>query len=103
MEIGSHGLTHEYLTTMAPREAIREIRESKASIEQTLGLEVTSFAPVGGHFRRWMVEEAVEFTGHVGLRPSEFGRGPVGAHAPVSGVESGQPPNGVLDGRRRRG
>lgn len=58
MEIGSHGLTHRYLITMRRSEALREIRESKAKLEQEIGYEVRSFAPVGGHFRQWMKEEA---------------------------------------------
>lgn len=60
MEIASHGLTHRYLVPMFRREAIREIRESKARIEQDLGSEVASFAPVGGHFEKWMFQEAAE-------------------------------------------
>jgi peptidoglycan/xylan/chitin deacetylase (PgdA/CDA1 family) len=60
MEIGSHGLTHRYLVTMSRRDALREIQESKARLEQMLGTEVVSFAPVGGHFRKWMVDAAAE-------------------------------------------
>jgi peptidoglycan/xylan/chitin deacetylase (PgdA/CDA1 family) len=60
MEIGSHGLTHRYLVTMSTSEATREIRESKARLEETLGVEVHSFAAVGGHFKRWMLEIAAE-------------------------------------------
>jgi len=60
MEIGSHGLTHRYLITMNQNEAIREIRESKERLEQEIGVRVKSFAPVGGHYRRWMKETAYE-------------------------------------------
>jgi peptidoglycan/xylan/chitin deacetylase (PgdA/CDA1 family) len=60
MEIGSHGLTHRYLVTMSRRDALREIQESKARLEQMLGAEVVSFAPVGGHFRNWMLDAAAE-------------------------------------------
>jgi peptidoglycan/xylan/chitin deacetylase (PgdA/CDA1 family) len=60
MEIGSHGLTHQYLTTMTRSEAIREIRESKDRLEQTTGTKVVSFAPVGGHYKKWMEECAYE-------------------------------------------
>jgi len=60
MEIASHGLTHRYLVTMPRREAIREIRQSKERIQQMVGVDVCSFAPVGGHFRRWMLDEAAE-------------------------------------------
>ena len=54
MEIGSQGLTHRYLITMTRDEAIREIRESKEKLEQELDTAVSSFAPAGGHFSRWM-------------------------------------------------
>lgn len=58
MEIGSHGLTHHYLVSIPRNEAIREICESKEKLEQEIGLEVTSFAPVGGHYKKWMEEVA---------------------------------------------
>jgi peptidoglycan/xylan/chitin deacetylase (PgdA/CDA1 family) len=60
MEIGSHGLTHQYLITMTRNEASREIRESKDRLEQAAGTKVFSFAPVGGHYRRWMEQFAHE-------------------------------------------
>ena len=60
MEIGSHGLTHRYLTSMTRSEAIREIRESKDRLEQAIGMRVVSFAPVGGHYRKWMEKCAYE-------------------------------------------
>ena len=60
MEIGSHGLTHGYLVAMPRREALREIRESKISLEQMLGTEIASFAPAGGHFNKWMLDAAAE-------------------------------------------
>jgi len=58
MEVGSHGLSHRYLLTMPWHEAIREIRESKANLQEQIGVEVTSFAPVGGHFRKWTFHAA---------------------------------------------
>ena len=60
MEIGSHGLTHQYLITMTRNEAIREIRESKDRLEQATGTKVVSFAPVGGHYKKWMEKCAYE-------------------------------------------
>jgi peptidoglycan/xylan/chitin deacetylase (PgdA/CDA1 family) len=60
MEIGSHGLTHRYLVTMPRREALGEIRESKRRLEHMLGVKVVSFAPVGGHFAKWMIDAAAE-------------------------------------------
>ena len=60
MEIGSHGLTHHYLINMERDEAIREIKESKDRLEKQVGTEVKSFAPVGGHYRKWMKSIAQE-------------------------------------------
>jgi len=58
MEIGSHGLTHRYLTTMTRNDAMREILESRNRLEQEIGFQVKSFAPVGGHYRKWMIDYA---------------------------------------------
>jgi peptidoglycan/xylan/chitin deacetylase (PgdA/CDA1 family) len=60
MEIGSHGLSHNYLTAIPPQKAIHEIWYSKRRIEQELGHRVHSFAPVGGHFKKWMLPIAAE-------------------------------------------
>jgi len=60
MEIGSHGLTHRYLTLMPEPESKNEIRESKDIIEQTIGNSVSSYAAVGGHFQDWMVDYAFQ-------------------------------------------
>ena len=58
MEIGSHGLTHRNLLSLGSDEARGEVRCSKEALEGRLGTSVVSFAPVGGHYERWMVEEA---------------------------------------------
>lgn len=58
MEIGSHGLTHQYLTAMSEHDAIEEIKDSKHRIEDIIGAEVVSYAPVGGHYSNWMVTSA---------------------------------------------
>lgn len=60
MEIGSHGLTHRYLIAMERNEAMREIRESKERLEKEIGIKMVSFAPVGGHYHKWMREFAFE-------------------------------------------
>ncbi len=60
MEIASHGMNHRYLLAMSRAEARREIHESKVRLEQLLGNEVICFASVGGHYRRWMLDEAEE-------------------------------------------
>ncbi|MGD0310204.1 MAG: polysaccharide deacetylase family protein [Acidobacteriota bacterium] len=60
MEIASHGCTHRYLVTMARREAIVELAQSKAELEYALGTHVASFAAVGGHYRDWMIAAAAD-------------------------------------------
>lgn len=50
IEIGSHGLSHQILTTMSPAEVRRELVESKLLIEEKIGRPVTSIAyPNGNH------------------------------------------------------
>jgi peptidoglycan/xylan/chitin deacetylase (PgdA/CDA1 family) len=44
VEIGCHTVTHPALSTIAPSSQEREIRESKACLEEVLGHSVTSFA-----------------------------------------------------------
>lgn len=61
VEIGSHTLTHPFLTQLDPREAWREIEFSKKKIEDRLGVEVTSFCYPYGDYNtaiRDMVEKA---------------------------------------------
>jgi peptidoglycan/xylan/chitin deacetylase (PgdA/CDA1 family) len=58
MEIGSHGLQHRYLVTLPASEARSEILNSRDSLQQSLGMEIVSFSPVGGHYAPWMIEEA---------------------------------------------
>lgn len=60
MEIGSHGLNHIYLTNISKEKAISEILDSKKKLEDKLGIEINSFAPVGGHYRKWMIDIAQE-------------------------------------------
>lgn len=50
IEIGSHGVSHQILTTMSQSDAREELTKSKIEIEQKLGRPVTSFAyPNGNH------------------------------------------------------
>ncbi len=60
MEIGSHGLDHRYLVSINSSEAVREIRESKERLEEILCKKVFSFAPPGGHYKKWMLPIARE-------------------------------------------
>jgi peptidoglycan/xylan/chitin deacetylase (PgdA/CDA1 family) len=58
MEIGSHGMTHQFLTLMPYQAACNEICGSKAELEIELKHPVSSFAAVGGHYEKWMVQAA---------------------------------------------
>ncbi|MGW9450109.1 polysaccharide deacetylase family protein [Streptomyces sp. NPDC055632] len=49
MEIGAHTATHPQLDTLAPRALRRELRESKAVLEDVLGHEVTHLAYPHGY------------------------------------------------------
>ena len=60
MEIGSHGLTHEYLITMENKDVLKQIADSKNELEQLLGIPILSFAPVGGHFQNRIVNTVKE-------------------------------------------
>ena len=44
MEIGSHSLSHPYMTTLSNEQLLAELKDSKANIEQHIGREVVSFA-----------------------------------------------------------
>jgi peptidoglycan/xylan/chitin deacetylase (PgdA/CDA1 family) len=53
MEIGSHSLTHPYMTTLSTEQLFLELNDSKAQIEQNIGEEVVSFAyPFGDYSGR---------------------------------------------------
>ena len=52
MEIGSHGLTHAYLTELNFNDAKREISESRRIIASCTGRPVEVFAYPGGHLNK---------------------------------------------------
>lgn len=56
MEIGSHGLTHAYLTQLTREEIIQEVVESKRLLEKRIGRQVDVFAYPGGHQNKKVVE-----------------------------------------------
>lgn len=61
VEIGSHTLTHPFLTKISPQEAYREIEFSKKKLEDKLGVEISSFCYPYGDYNttiRDMVEKA---------------------------------------------
>jgi len=56
MEIGSHGLTHTYLTEISINEIKHEISESKRIIESIIEKPVEVFAYPGGHLNKNIIE-----------------------------------------------
>lgn len=62
-EIGSHGVTHQYLTELTHEDAIHEIVESKRLIEKQCDRQINVFAYPGGHQNSKIVE-CVEATGY---------------------------------------
>jgi peptidoglycan/xylan/chitin deacetylase (PgdA/CDA1 family) len=44
MEIGSHSITHRYLTGLAPKQLEAEVNESKATLSELIGAPVRGFA-----------------------------------------------------------
>lgn len=60
MSIQSHGYTHRYFDELSAREVRAELHQSKAMIEDRLGVPVTLFAPPGGRITGPVVEVARE-------------------------------------------
>ncbi|MDQ3929631.1 MAG: polysaccharide deacetylase family protein, partial [Chloroflexota bacterium] len=56
-EIGAHSVTHGFLTQCSQADLKRELRESKAAIEERLGERVTAFAYPQGDYDRRVVAE----------------------------------------------
>jgi peptidoglycan/xylan/chitin deacetylase (PgdA/CDA1 family) len=53
VEVGAHGVSHQRLDELQHRELVRELRVSKAQLEQLIGERVDSFAyPHGAYDRR---------------------------------------------------
>jgi peptidoglycan/xylan/chitin deacetylase (PgdA/CDA1 family) len=59
-EIGSHGLTHSYLDWLDANRLRRELRGSKAALEDRLGIEVRTFCAPYGRASPRVLREAFE-------------------------------------------
>lgn len=72
MIIGSHGMTHGFLTEMLHKERVKELKDSKNMLEEILGEEVKYFSiPRGVHNRA--VVEAAKMVGYKNVFTSEVG------------------------------
>lgn len=58
VEIGSHGLNHEPLTTCSPEEIVAELRGSRQLLKERLGVEAEAFAYPKGDWSPAVVEAA---------------------------------------------
>ena len=60
MLIGSHGMTHRFLSQLGPKDLREELADSRARLEDILGQPVLDLALPGGHGSRAVVDEARE-------------------------------------------
>src|SRR6185437_1616968 len=58
--IGSHGMTHSRLTAISPDRLRQELEESKARLEDLLGLPITDLAVPFGSYDRRVIEAALD-------------------------------------------
>lgn len=70
-EIGAHTVSHSTLTDLQPEEIRREICESKKSLEQLLGCEVSTFCYPRGRYDVRVLRE-VEYAGFEGGRTTRM-------------------------------
>lgn len=56
MEIGSHGVSHSYLTELKHENVVNEIAESKKILEKLCGKKIDVFAYPGGHQNKKIVD-----------------------------------------------
>lgn len=60
-EIGSHGITHRYLTQIPEHEAMYEIEQSKEMLEDIFNVDVERFAPARGYTNDPLTEFTLRF------------------------------------------
>ena len=56
MEIGGHTIAHDFLTRCRPEQLRRELHDSRAVLEERLGVQVRSFAYPQGDYNRAVVD-----------------------------------------------
>jgi peptidoglycan/xylan/chitin deacetylase (PgdA/CDA1 family) len=72
MQVGSHAMTHRFMTTLNAADEERELVQSRAMLEQVTGEPVVHFAPPGG---RWSdrTRAALKRAGYVAVSTSRYG------------------------------
>jgi peptidoglycan/xylan/chitin deacetylase (PgdA/CDA1 family) len=74
-DIGSHGMTHRFLSGLSAEEEEDELMSSKRLLERTSGVAVRYFAPPGGRIGRRGLAAAKKLA-YRGVCTSEFGFNP---------------------------
>jgi peptidoglycan/xylan/chitin deacetylase (PgdA/CDA1 family) len=70
-EIGAHGVSHNVLTGLSPKELVREVRVCKTRLEDILGASIQMFSyPKGKHNAK--VVKQVKDTGYKGARTTHM-------------------------------
>jgi peptidoglycan/xylan/chitin deacetylase (PgdA/CDA1 family) len=88
MTIGSHTLTHPNLPNAGPSDACREIRGSKARLEQELGVPVTMFSYPNGGAERYMTSEIAALVREAGFEAATTSwNGFAGPHSDLFALE----------------
>jgi peptidoglycan/xylan/chitin deacetylase (PgdA/CDA1 family) len=72
MEIGSHGMTHRFLTVLAEQEQRIEIETSREALGGIAGREVRAFSPPGGRMHKQSIE-IVKASSYASICSSRFG------------------------------
>lgn len=80
--IGSHGMTHSRLTALSPDRLRQELEESKARLEDLLGLPITDFAIPFGSYDRRVIDAALD-AGYLTIMTSDVRRASVGPKSRV--------------------
>lgn len=70
-EIGAHTVSHKLLTTLSRAELAREVGDSKQTLQQILGKEVTMFCYPRGRFNSEVVRQ-VEDANYLGARTTRM-------------------------------
>jgi peptidoglycan/xylan/chitin deacetylase (PgdA/CDA1 family) len=72
MHIGSHAMTHRFLTRLAAQEEVDEVRRSRALLESIVADRVDHFAPPGGRWSRRTAHSLAQ-AGYAAVSTSAYG------------------------------
>lgn len=76
-EIGSHAVTHRFLTDLSDSDLTSEVADSRHQLEQIIGRPVTHFSCPGGRFDHRVVD-AVRRAGYASMATSRIGLHEIG-------------------------